>query len=122
MFLGMLMITDNFQGEESDIVIASLTRSNKTADIGFMVAPQRLNVLLSRARTALIMIGNADTFIKSRGGKEAWVPFLKHLSENHHLYDGLPVKCEQHPQKKALLQKKEDFETECPDGGCSEPW
>lgn len=116
------MITDNFQGEESDIVIVSLTRSNKTADIGFMVAPQRLNVLLSRARNALIMIGNADTFIKSRGGKEAWVPFLKHLIENHHLYDGLPVKCEQHPQKKALLQKKEDFATECPDGGCSEPW
>jgi hypothetical protein len=118
----MLTITDNYQGEECDIVIASLTRSNKTADIGFMAAPQRLNVLLSRARNALIMIGNAATFMKSRRGKEAWVPFLNHLGENRHLYDGLPVKCEQHPQKKALLQKKEDFETECPDGGCSEHW
>ncbi|KAL9125846.1 MAG: hypothetical protein Q9217_005011 [Psora testacea] len=113
---------DNYQGEESDIVIASLTRSNKTAEIGFMAAPQRLNVLLSRARIAIILIGNADTFMKSRRGKEAWVPFLDRLSENRHLYDGLPVKCEQHSQKKALLQNREDFETECPDGGCAEPW
>ena len=29
----MLTITDNYQGEECDVVIASLTRSNKTADI-----------------------------------------------------------------------------------------
>jgi hypothetical protein len=118
----MLTIADNYQGEESGIVIASLTRSNETGDIGFMDAPQRLNVLLSRARNALIIIGNADTFMKSRRGKETWVPFLNHLSENRHLYDGLPIKCERHPLKKALLQKKEDFDTECPDGGCSEPW
>ncbi|KAG7110727.1 NFX1-type zinc finger-containing protein 1 like [Verticillium longisporum] len=35
----------NYQGEESDIVIASLTRSNARGDIGFMKAPERLNVL-----------------------------------------------------------------------------
>jgi hypothetical protein len=118
----MLTITDNYQGEESDIIIVSLTRSNKSADIGFMAEPQRLNVMLSRARIALIVIGNADTFMKCRRGKETWVSFLNYLSENRHLYDGLPVKCEQHPQKKALLQHKGDFETECPDGGCAEPW
>jgi hypothetical protein len=87
-----------------------------------MAAPQRLNVLLSRARIALIMIGNADTFMRSRSGKGTWVSFLNLISKHRHLYDGLPVKCEQHPQKKALLQKKADFETECPDGGCAEPW
>src|SRR5271154_2728604 len=102
----MLTIIDNYQGEESEIVIASLTRSNKAADIGFMAAPQRLNVLLSRARNALIMIGHADTFMKSKRGEEAWVSFLNHLREKGHLYDGLPVKCEQHPQKMALLQKE----------------
>ena len=117
-----LTIADNYQGEESDIVIASLTRSNETADIGFMAAPQRLNVLLSRARIALIMIGNADTFMRSRRGKEAWVSFFEFLSGNGHLYDGLPVKCERHQQKKVLLQNTEDFEIKCPDGGCAEPW
>lgn len=103
-------------------MIATLTRSNKAADIGFMAAPQRLNVLLSRARDALIMIGNADTFMNSRTGKETWIPFLHHLSQQGHLYDGFPVKCERHPNKKTLLRRKEDFETECPDGGCSDPW
>jgi hypothetical protein len=117
-----LTVADNYQGEESDIVIATLTRSNKAADIGFMAAPQRLNVLLSRARNALIMIGNADTFKNSRKGKAIWVPFLNYLSQKGHMYDGIPVKCERHPDKRSLLQQKEDFETECPDGGCSDPW
>ena len=37
---------DNYQGEESDIVIACLTRSNDAGDIGFMSSPQRVNVFL----------------------------------------------------------------------------
>jgi superfamily I DNA and/or RNA helicase len=36
----------NYQGEESDIFIACLTRSNDAGDIGFMSSPQRVNVLL----------------------------------------------------------------------------
>ena len=113
---------DNYQGEESDIVIASMTRSNKTADIGFMAAPQRLNVLLSRARNALIMVGNAETFRHCRKGKDTWDPFFNHLAAHHHLYDGLPVHCQQHPERRMILKEPRDFDTECPDGGCAEPW
>lgn len=87
-----------------------------------MAAPQRLNVLLSRARDVLIMVGNSNTFINSRKGKDAWAPFIEQLNANHHLYDGLPVKCEQHPQRTAVLRAKSEFETECPDGGCPLPW
>lgn len=118
----MLIITDNYQGEESEIVIATLTRSNKEGDIGFMAAPQRLNVLLSRARNVLIMVGNAKTFSTSRNGKKTWTPFIQHLHTNGQLYDGLPVKCERHPQKMAILKTKDDFQNECPDGGCPAPW
>ncbi|OCL14801.1 putative AAA family ATPase [Glonium stellatum] len=112
---------DNYQGEESEIVIASLTRSNDNGDIGFMAAPQRLNVLLSRARNGLIIIGNADTFTRSRKGSKVWIPLLQQLTKAGQLYDGLAVKCERHPKKVALLKTKEDFDIECPDGGCSEP-
>ncbi|CAN9351619.1 unnamed protein product [Alternaria alternata] len=112
---------DNYQGEESDIVIACLTRSNETGDIGFMSSPQRVNVLLSRARNALIMIGNANTFMNSHKGKEVWVPLMDQLKRDGHVYDGFPIKCEQHPEKTALLTEKEHFDTVCPDGGCSEP-
>ncbi|KAH7394503.1 P-loop containing nucleoside triphosphate hydrolase protein [Pyrenochaeta sp. MPI-SDFR-AT-0127] len=112
---------DNYQGEESDIVIACLTRSNNEGDIGFMAAPQRVNVLLSRARNALILIGNANTFTNSRKGKEVWIPLMDQLKRNGHVYDGFPVKCEKHPDRKTLLTEAEQFDSVCPDGGCSEP-
>ncbi|KAL2808249.1 P-loop containing nucleoside triphosphate hydrolase protein [Aspergillus granulosus] len=111
---------DNYQGEESDIVIATLTRSNQNGDIGFMSAPQRLNVLLSRARDVLIMIGNSKTFMNSRKGNKVWRPFFDQLQSNGHLYDGLPVKCEQHPQRKAILKTIDHFDELCPDGGCAQ--
>ena len=87
-----------------------------------MAAPQRVNVLLSRARDALIMIGNAETFMRSRKGKEVWIPLMEQLKKGGHVYDGFPVKCERHQDKMAILSKKEEFDTICPDGGCLEPW
>ena len=103
-------------------MIATLTRSNVDCEIGFMAAPERVNVLLSRARNALIMIGNAQTFMVSRKGKEVWVPLLNLLKDGGHVYDGLPVKCERHPDRLKLLQTPDDFDLVCPDGGCAEPW
>lgn len=103
-------------------MIASLTRSNNAGDVGFMAAPQRLNVLLSRARNGLIIIGNASTFIASGKGRSVWAPCIEQLTQAGNLFEGLPVKCERHPGRVALLKTREDFETECPDGGCSEPW
>lgn len=113
---------DSYQGEESEIVVASLTRSNGNGDIGFMAAPQRLNVLLSRARNGLILIGNAETFTKSRKASKVWVPFITQLKDAGQFYSGLPVKCENHPKETALLKTKEDFDMKCHDGGCSKPW
>jgi len=113
---------DNYQGEESDIVIASLTRSNKNADIGFMFAPERLNVLITRARNCLVLIGDMETFMRSKKGGPAWRPFFELMKTHGHLYDGLPVKCEKHPERKAVLKEPIDFDKSCPDGGCTEPW
>ncbi|KAJ2902248.1 stage V sporulation protein K [Zalerion maritima] len=112
---------DNYQGEECDIVIVSTTRSNENGDIGFMAAPERLNVLLSRARKGLIMIGNMATFLRSRKGTTAWPKLFDMLRRDCHLYDGLPVMCQQHPEKKALLREPMDFDRYAPDGGCAEP-
>jgi superfamily I DNA and/or RNA helicase len=103
-------------------VIASLTRSNESGDVGFMSAPERLNVLITRARNCLILIGNMATFMSSRKGASTWHPFFELLKDNNHLYDGLPVKCEKHPETESLLQELGDFEKACPDGGCTKPW
>jgi replication-associated recombination protein RarA len=86
-----------------------------------MAAPERLNVLLTRARCLNILIGNLETFISSRNGKDIWTRFFELLKKRGDIYDGLPVKCERHPEKTALISEPADFERFCPDGGCSEP-
>lgn len=113
---------DNYQGEESDIVIASLTRSNKQRNIGFMARADRLNVLLSRARNGLIMVGDAHTFKGAKSQDNVWGRLFDLLIHNKHLYDGLPVRCERHPEYTADLCKPEDFDQKCPEGGCNQPW
>ncbi|KAJ7857548.1 P-loop containing nucleoside triphosphate hydrolase protein [Mycena leptocephala] len=114
-----LATIDNYQGEESDIVIASLTRSNSNNDIGFMFAPERLNVLLSRARNALILIGNSNTFTRSRKGGALWRTFFELIQP--HVYDGLPIRCEQHPSRHELVRSEAEFAQKCPNGGCDQP-
>ncbi len=113
---------DNFQGEESDIVIVSLRRSNSDHDIGLLSSPERLNALISKARDALIIIGNAETFRNSPKGGEMWGKLIGLLEAQGHIYEGLPVRCEQHKDFTASLSKPEDFHTKCPEGGCTEPW
>ncbi|KAF8523920.1 P-loop containing nucleoside triphosphate hydrolase protein [Hysterangium stoloniferum] len=116
-----LSTIDNYQGEESDVVIISMTRSNPKHDIGFMSSRERLTVLLSRARNALIMIGNSQTFIRSRKGGEIWKLLFDILRKNGHIYDGFPTRCERHPQRVSLLKSPDQFDKECPNGGCSQP-
>ena len=47
------------QGREKDIVIFSAVRSRKGARIGFVADERRINVGLTRARTSLLLVGNA---------------------------------------------------------------
>jgi superfamily I DNA and/or RNA helicase len=53
---------DNFQGEEAKVVIISLVRSNIMKSVGFLKTINRINVLLSRAKHGMYLIGNADTY------------------------------------------------------------
>jgi helicase required for RNAi-mediated heterochromatin assembly 1 len=51
---------DNYQGEENDIIILSLVRSNHNDQIGFLKASNRVCVALSRARHGMFIFGNAQ--------------------------------------------------------------
>jgi len=51
---------DAYQGREADVVIFSVTRSNKQHQPGFLAERERINVALSRARYALWIVGDAD--------------------------------------------------------------
>lgn len=100
-------------------MVASLTRSNPDGAIGFMKSPERLNVLLSRARDGFILIGNMNTF---ESKSPLWNRLFDLLRQASHIYEGFPVKCERHPARKAILRDANDFDDQCPDGGCAEPW
>lgn len=63
-----LHTVDSFQGREADTVVVSLVRSTQRddrrpeANIGYLVSPNRTNVLLSRARKLLIIVGRIAHF------------------------------------------------------------
>lgn len=52
---------DGFQGKEKDIVLISTVRANETRRIGFLSDVRRMNVAITRARFAMMIIGHAST-------------------------------------------------------------
>ena len=52
---------DSFQGQEQDVIIISLTRSNDEQEIGFLKEYRRMNVAMTRARKSLWLIGDSAT-------------------------------------------------------------
>eukprot|EP01041_Mallomonas_annulata_P005723 gene5723-11565_t len=114
---------DNYQGEESKIVIASLVRSNIERDVGFLSGPERVNVLFSRARDGMIIVGNMTTFneAKSAKARRLWSGIITQLTGTNRICEGLPAKCACHGNKpSAMLNTVEAFRLHVPDGGCNE--
>lgn len=64
---------DGFQGQERDIILISLVRSNDCGDIGFLRDLRRMNVAITRARMKLIILGSSETMTSH--------PFYKKLYE-----------------------------------------
>ena len=116
---------DNYQGEEADVVIISVVRSNKENNIGFLREPERVNVMLSRAKHCEIIIGNSQVLQNAKSahavnsGGPLWKNICQHLMQTNAMHYGFPARCQTHPDQKTYLKTALDFESKCSAGGCS---
>ena len=106
---------DDFQGEENDIILLSLVRSNSDGNIGFLKIENRVCVSLSRARKGFYVIGNFS-MLKTHGNS-VWPQILSVVNEMKCIGDALPLQCQIHPDQTVLAKVPEDF-SKCPEGGC----
>ncbi len=63
---------DGFQGQERDIILISLVRSNDEGHIGFLRDLRRMNVAITRARMKLIILGDSGTMTSHPFYKRLW--------------------------------------------------
>ncbi|CAK9780747.1 unnamed protein product [Cutaneotrichosporon oleaginosum] len=89
---------DGFEGREKEVVLFSTTRCNPAGYIGFLADWRRLNVGLTRAKRALIVLGSAATLSAARIGNHAadalprdgvkvWRQFMKFLKDRGMVMD-----------------------------------
>ncbi|MCD8194626.1 MAG: AAA domain-containing protein [Tannerellaceae bacterium] len=71
---------DGFQGQERDVVMISLVRSNDTGKIGFLSDLRRMNVAITRARMKLIILGDATTLSHHPFYRKLY-QYVQHLQE-----------------------------------------
>ena len=72
---------DRVQGQQADIVVFSVTRSNELARAGFLRALERINVALSRARELLVIVGD-HAFVEKSEGAESLRDVIRHMRRN----------------------------------------
>nr|KAJ3420409.1 hypothetical protein HK105_005699 [Polyrhizophydium stewartii] len=111
---------DNFQGEEAKIVLISLVRNtaHRNETIGFLRTSNRINVLLSRAKEGMFVLGN-QMLLRSKS--KMWSQVLDIFLEKDSIGPHLPIFCRKHPQNTCVVSSPRGFEQFAPNGGCTQP-
>ncbi len=79
---------DGFQGQERDVIILSLVRSNDEGQIGFLRDLRRMNVAITRARMKVIILGDRRTLTHHPFYRKLW-NYISKL--NHNDYEEIPT-------------------------------
>uniref|UniRef100_A0A4W3IT70 Zinc finger NFX1-type containing 1 n=1 Tax=Callorhinchus milii TaxID=7868 RepID=A0A4W3IT70_CALMI len=109
-------VVDKYQGEENDIILLSLVRSNRAGKVGFLQIANRICVALSRAKKGLYCIGNMSML----ANVPLWSKIMHTLREKGNIGHSLMLTCQNHPKTATLVSKADDF-SQVPEGGCSLP-
>lgn len=111
-----LSTVDNFQGEEAKVIIISLVRSNPQQKAGFLKTSNRINVLLSRAKHGMYIIGDSKT---ATAKVPMWKDVVQMLETKGQIGKGLPIECPRHPGGGVIAKTPKGFEELGPEGGCN---
>ena len=106
---------DNFQGEEAKVIVISLVRSNNERKCGFLKTSNRINVLLSRARHGMYIIGNTHT----ARSVPMWDKVITILENDGNIGQTLGLCCPRHKETPMEVSKPDDFSVFSPEGGCN---
>lgn len=109
-------VVDKYQGEENDIVLLSLVRSNPQGKVGFLNIPNRVCVALSRAKKGLFCIGDRTMLQQV----QLWSNIFHTLRRNDQIGKALTLCCQNHPNRQVAASCAEDFK-QAPEGGCTQP-
>lgn len=121
-----VVTVDSYQGEENDIVLLSLVRSNKNHSIGFLSSDNRACVALSRAKRGFYLFGNAELLACESGTWGSVVQIMLGSKTKVKVKAGqkrrvgyfLPLQCERHGNKTWI---EEPCDWEYIKGGCDKP-
>lgn len=80
---------DGFQGQERDVILISLVRSNNRGEIGFLQETRRMNVALTRAKKLLIIVGDSAT-VAQHPFYDQLIHYIQTQGDYRHLYSLAP--------------------------------
>ena len=113
---------DNYQGEENDIILLSLVRSNNENKIGFLNNFNRVCVSFSRAKIGFYIIGNINCLIegeknaKNKRMRNIWSKIKKLAIKKNIISNELSLICQKH-KNTTIIKDKNDFK-KVRYGGC----
>eukprot|EP00210_Caulerpa_lentillifera_P007090 g6783.t1 len=112
-----LATIDNFQGEEARVMILSLVRNNKKGQIGFLGEKNRINVLLSRAKEGMYILGNVESLLNCTKS-DMWKDVIAMMEQEDCIGPALEIQCQNHPDQRNKIFHWEDFQRIASGGGC----
>ncbi|GAM20567.1 hypothetical protein SAMD00019534_037420 [Acytostelium subglobosum LB1] len=110
------MTVDMFQGNEKDIIILSLVRSNTNNSYGFLSIQNRINVALSRARNAMFIVGNSTLMKRANS---LWGNLIDTLTKEERIGPSLKLPCRNHPGEAYEIKSHKDFDSIPKNRGCN---
>lgn len=110
-----ISVLDNYQGEESDIILLSLVRNNDENSIGFLSIENRVCVALSRARNGFYIMGNMTLLCNK---SPLWIKINDTLLSQEAIGSSLVLKCQNH-NKMTNVSTADHFSL-VSEGGCDQ--